>query len=215
MLLISTRAALLIRTGSRPVQLRGHATLAIVTRSTTCSRSSILPASPFLPRAPSNTTTATATTKMSITPPRQFHGGSGWTRMYSSHRKYEAVVVGAGPAGLGVIGNLLDVNKAPVIWVDEAFDGGRLNRKYREVPSYVCFIFLGSKVCCCTDSQGSQKYKSQVLYQIRPRCRRLPPGRRRDPRAQCHDPPAQLGPREDMSHCASGRPLSHVDQGPG
>lgn len=79
---------------------------------------------------------------MSITPPRQLHGGrAGWTRMYSSDRKYEAVVVGAGPAGLAVVGNLLEVNKGPVLWVDDGFDGGRLNRKYREVPSYV-FFFL-------------------------------------------------------------------------
>lgn len=79
---------------------------------------------------------------MSITPPRQLHGGrAGWTRMYSSDRKYEAVVVGAGPAGLAVVGNLLEVNKGPVLWVDDGFDGGRLNRKYREVPSYVFFFF--------------------------------------------------------------------------
>lgn len=81
---------------------------------------------------------------MSITPPRQFHGGSGWTRMYSSDRKYEAVVVGAGAGGIGVVGNLLELQKAPLIWVDEAFDGGRLNRKYREVPSYVVFFFSSS-----------------------------------------------------------------------
>lgn len=57
--------------------------------------------------------------------------------MYSSDRKYEAVVVGAGAGGIGVVGNLLEVQKAPLLWVDEGFDGGRLNRKYREVPSCV------------------------------------------------------------------------------
>lgn len=208
MFLISTPAALLIRTGGRPVQLRGYATL-VVTRNT--SRSSIPSPSSFPPPT---------TTKMSITPPRQFHGGSGWTRMYSSHRKYEAVVVGAGAAGLGVVGNLLEVNKAPLLWVDEAFDGGRLNRKYREVPSYVFFLPSSPKLTYPHGTptpiltQEPQKYKSQVLYQIRPRCRGLPARRQRDPQAQCHVPSAQPGPREDMSYRASGRPMSHVDQGP-
>ncbi|ROV90683.1 hypothetical protein VSDG_08287 [Cytospora chrysosperma] len=71
----------------------------------------------------------------SITPPRQFHGSQGWTRMYSSDRKYGAVVVGAGAGGIGAVGNLLEVQKGPILWVDELFDGGRLNKRYREVPS--------------------------------------------------------------------------------
>lgn len=55
--------------------------------------------------------------------------------MYSSDRKYEALVVGAGAAGIGVVGNLLDQQKQPILWVDDLFDGGRLNKFYREVPS--------------------------------------------------------------------------------
>lgn len=70
-----------------------------------------------------------------ITPPRQFHGSQGWTRMYSSDRKYEAIVVGAGAGGIGVVGNLLELQKTPILWVDDLFDGGRLNKHYREVPS--------------------------------------------------------------------------------
>lgn len=49
-------------------------------------------------------------------------------------RKYEAVVVGAGPAGLAAVGNLLEQKKAPILWVDDRFNGGRLDRYYREVP---------------------------------------------------------------------------------
>jgi alpha-1,3/alpha-1,6-mannosyltransferase len=49
-------------------------------------------------------------------------------------RKYEAVVVGAGPAGLAVVGNLLEQKKSPILWVDHVFKGGRLNTSYREVP---------------------------------------------------------------------------------
>lgn len=49
---------------------------------------------------------------------------------------YEAVVVGAGPAGITCVGNLLERKLAPILWVDDnAFNGGRVNRLYREVPS--------------------------------------------------------------------------------
>jgi cation diffusion facilitator CzcD-associated flavoprotein CzcO len=47
---------------------------------------------------------------------------------------YSAVVVGAGPAGVAVVGNLLEQKKSPVLWVDDEFSGGRLNKYYREVP---------------------------------------------------------------------------------
>jgi len=49
-------------------------------------------------------------------------------------KKYEAVVVGAGPAGVAVVGNLLEQNRKPILWVDDLFQGGRLNKYYREVP---------------------------------------------------------------------------------
>ncbi|KAI0998173.1 Monooxygenase [Podosphaera aphanis] len=47
---------------------------------------------------------------------------------------YEAVVVGAGPAGIAAVGNLLEQNRGPILWVDEAFQAGRLHKCYREVP---------------------------------------------------------------------------------
>lgn len=49
--------------------------------------------------------------------------------------EYEAVVVGAGPAGITCVGNLLERGVQPILWVDDGFDGGRINRMYREVPS--------------------------------------------------------------------------------
>ncbi|KAK3674407.1 hypothetical protein LTR78_005876 [Recurvomyces mirabilis] len=49
--------------------------------------------------------------------------------------EYEAVVVGAGPAGVTCVGNLLERKVAPILWVDHDFNGGRVNSKYREVPS--------------------------------------------------------------------------------
>lgn len=50
-----------------------------------------------------------------------------------------AVVVGAGPAGIAVVGNLLEQHVGRIAWVDPYFDGGRVNRKYREVPRYACW----------------------------------------------------------------------------
>ncbi|KAL4911862.1 pyridine nucleotide-disulfide oxidoreductase-domain-containing protein [Aspergillus aurantiobrunneus] len=50
-------------------------------------------------------------------------------------QKCAAVVVGAGPAGLAVVGNLLEKQLGNIVWIDPYFQGGRVNQKYREVPS--------------------------------------------------------------------------------
>ncbi|KAF4119347.1 hypothetical protein GMORB2_4866 [Geosmithia morbida] len=49
---------------------------------------------------------------------------------------YHSVVVGGGPGGIAVLGNILE--NAPgqrVLWIDPHFKGGRVNASYREVPS--------------------------------------------------------------------------------
>ncbi|KAK3330447.1 pyridine nucleotide-disulfide oxidoreductase-domain-containing protein [Apodospora peruviana] len=61
------------------------------------------------------------------------------------HHHVSAIVVGAGPAGIAVVGNLLEQIKpgtthggqgqGRIAWIDPSFSGGRINRKYREVPS--------------------------------------------------------------------------------
>lgn len=48
--------------------------------------------------------------------------------------RYAAVVVGAGPAGITVVGNLLEQNIGHILWVDDSFTAGRVNHAYREVP---------------------------------------------------------------------------------
>ncbi|KAH8202912.1 hypothetical protein TruAng_002965 [Truncatella angustata] len=47
-----------------------------------------------------------------------------------------AIVVGGGAAGIAVLGSLLErIGHGKIAWVDTEFKGGRINRKYREVPS--------------------------------------------------------------------------------
>lgn len=55
-------------------------------------------------------------------------------------QEYQAVVLGAGAAGIAVVGNLLEQNVKPILWLDDKFEGGRLNEKYREVPRLVLFL---------------------------------------------------------------------------
>ncbi|OKO94375.1 hypothetical protein PENSUB_11642 [Penicillium subrubescens] len=50
-------------------------------------------------------------------------------------RNCAAVVVGAGPAGVAVVGNLLERQLGTIAWIDPSFESGRVHRKYREVPS--------------------------------------------------------------------------------
>lgn len=51
-------------------------------------------------------------------------------------RKCAALVVGAGPAGVAVVGNLLERQLGTIAWIDPSFESGRVHRKYREVPRY-------------------------------------------------------------------------------
>ena len=48
---------------------------------------------------------------------------------------YDAVVIGAGPGGLTCASNLLDQGMSKISMVDPSFTAGRINEKYREVPS--------------------------------------------------------------------------------
>ncbi|EED16045.1 conserved hypothetical protein [Talaromyces stipitatus ATCC 10500] len=59
-------------------------------------------------------------------------------------QNYAAVVVGAGPAGVAALGNLLELGLTRIAWVDPVFDGGRVNSKYREVPSNTKVSFFRS-----------------------------------------------------------------------
>ncbi|KAH8673340.1 pyridine nucleotide-disulfide oxidoreductase-domain-containing protein [Xylariales sp. PMI_506] len=52
-------------------------------------------------------------------------------------RHVSAIVVGGGAAGIAVLGKLLERidSGGKIAWVDTEFKGGRINKKYREVPS--------------------------------------------------------------------------------
>jgi len=49
--------------------------------------------------------------------------------------KFDAVIIGAGPGGLTCAGNLLDQGLSRIAMIDEKFTAGRINDRYREVPS--------------------------------------------------------------------------------
>lgn len=56
-------------------------------------------------------------------------------RKASTSSSHQAVVIGSGPAGVTAMGNLLDQGIEDVLMVDPHFNGGRLNERYRNVPS--------------------------------------------------------------------------------
>src|SRR5271154_1528197 len=79
-----------------------------------------------------------------------------------TERKYGAVVVGAGPAGLAAVGNLLELNKMPILWVDHLFQGGRLNKYYREVPRYAILSWRSTHDL--TSDSSNTKVKRFIAY---------------------------------------------------
>ncbi|KAL2178469.1 pyridine nucleotide-disulfide oxidoreductase-domain-containing protein [Thermothelomyces heterothallicus CBS 202.75] len=55
----------------------------------------------------------------------------------ATQNRADAIVVGAGPAGIAAVGNLVDkYPRGNVVWVDKSFDGGSIGQLYREVPSF-------------------------------------------------------------------------------
>lgn len=48
---------------------------------------------------------------------------------------YKWAVLGAGPAGIAVVGNLLDYHEHSIVWIDSDFSGGELGKWYYNVPS--------------------------------------------------------------------------------
>ncbi|KAK4142106.1 uncharacterized protein C8A04DRAFT_13504 [Dichotomopilus funicola] len=56
---------------------------------------------------------------------------------WKNKQTVDAIVIGAGPAGISAVGNLLRaMPDAKIWWVDRTFDGGSIGRYYRELPSY-------------------------------------------------------------------------------
>jgi len=77
---------------------------------------------------------------------------------------YRTAVVGAGPAGLACVGNLLDKLKISgndrILWIDPHFKAGRLE-KYPEVPSNtkVCLFTRFAEACDSFACEESQIYR--------------------------------------------------------
>ena len=63
---------------------------------------------------------------------------SHYSRSLATHvtnKHFDAIVIGAGPGGLTCASNLLDQGSSKIAIFDPAFNAGRINEKYREVPS--------------------------------------------------------------------------------
>ncbi|KAI1851349.1 hypothetical protein JX265_000417 [Neoarthrinium moseri] len=61
---------------------------------------------------------------------------AGFATSHAPRQQVSAIVVGGGASGIAVLGNLLEkIEHGKISWIDTEFKGGRINRKYREVPS--------------------------------------------------------------------------------
>ncbi|KCV68345.1 hypothetical protein H696_05262 [Fonticula alba] len=65
-----------------------------------------------------------------------------FSTMAAPARTFDALVVGAGPAGAAAVGNLLESGATQVAWVDPLFTGGRIPLEYNEVPSNTKVTFF-------------------------------------------------------------------------
>lgn len=54
---------------------------------------------------------------------------------YVNDKHFDALIIGAGPAGLTCASNVLDQGASKICIFDPVFNAGRINEKYREVPS--------------------------------------------------------------------------------
>lgn len=108
-------------------------------------------------------------------------------------RKCAAVVVGAGPAGVAVMGNLLERQIGTIAWIDPSFESGRVNRKYREVPRLVIYNQTQDFF-----THSLQQHQSGALPGLRHRDTALQDCHREHASPQCilHD--GQTGPGEDV-----------------
>jgi hypothetical protein len=86
------------------------------------------------------------------------------------------VIIGAGPAGISVVGLLLDLGIAPktITWIDPQFNVGRLGESYSNVPSNTQTKYFVEFINCCKtfkefDSPALEKlyaYDPEAEYQL-------------------------------------------------
>jgi hypothetical protein len=143
-------------------------------------------------------------------------------------QRVSAVVVGAGASGVAVVGNLLDTlgPGATIGWVDPSFRGGRINARYREVPSNtkVSLFLAYAKALRSLDRvvQSTPQPNAITALEALPQestcslhfagdmIQMLSDGLRRDSQVQCWD---GMVTRADLDHEAGPEWSMEIDHG--
>jgi hypothetical protein len=81
---------------------------------------------------------------------------------------YEWAIVGAGPAGIIIIGLLLDLGVDPknIVWVDPEFNVGRLGKYYASVPGNAKTKLYIEFLTCCRAFQDANSPALDALYEM-------------------------------------------------
>ncbi len=79
-------------------------------------------------------------------------------------------IIGAGPAGISVIGLLVDlgVPAKNIVWIDPKFNVGRLGEHYTQVPSNTQTKYFVEFLHCCKTFQQVQTHSIAQLYAYNP-----------------------------------------------
>lgn len=91
---------------------------------------------------------------------------SVWMALGARNSTYEWIIVGAGPAGIVTVGVLLDlgVRDDAILWIDPAFDVGRLGEKYGTVPANTKTKLFVEFINACQTFKKCHSTAIEALY---------------------------------------------------
>lgn len=80
----------------------------------------------------------------------------------NKEKTFSATVIGAGSAGLSIVGRLLSANVKPILWIDPQFEGGRMI-DYQKVPANTKTKFFLNFMSECPTYEEFLKEKNPDL----------------------------------------------------